>query len=179
MSVAARLASTANSASCLEKSAWLEFFWIVENNPSLFLVAVIVKLLLAVAETILAAIFYLFAQFAVFELIIGRRGAIESYLRSFRMVRRNLLETFIFSVLLWIVESVVSIVCQTILLVLIVITVILGILMVMTAPILFGVLVAIGVVIFIIWRILFGSSLVTAMLPAQYAFWNRIKGSAN
>lgn len=69
----------------------------------------VAEFLFRVMMSAVSAVISLFVQFAIFELLISRNGAIGSFGRSFRLVRRNFWETVVFSIILWAVESAIAI----------------------------------------------------------------------
>ncbi len=69
----------------------------------------VAEVLFRIMISAVSAVISLFVQFAVFELLLSRAGAVGSFGRSFRLVRRNFWETVVFSIILWAVESAIAI----------------------------------------------------------------------
>jgi hypothetical protein len=69
----------------------------------------LIQFMLRIGLAAVSAAVWFFIQFAIFELLLGRAGLAGGFGRSLRIVRGNLLETAAFSIVLWAVESAISI----------------------------------------------------------------------
>ncbi len=67
------------------------------------------EILFRVGLTAVSAVVSLFIQFTIFELLVSRKGLLESFGRSLRIARTKPLETIAFSVIIWALESVIAI----------------------------------------------------------------------
>ena len=67
------------------------------------------EFLIRIGLSAVSAIISLFVQFAIFEILISKAGVLEGFARSIRIVRKNLLETIVFSIIVWGVESAIAI----------------------------------------------------------------------
>lgn len=125
---------------------------------------------LAVALVVIAPIYFIlafFLQFAVLEIVLNRRGVIDSLKQSYALVRKNLLVTFGFDVVFVLVIFAIAAAFR-------VISSILGFfaaLSIIFFPLLILLILAMVVLILI-------QSVVTSLItiPAQYYFWKSIGG---
>ncbi len=147
------------------------------------LVGSLMEILFRIVISIISAIIYLFVQFAIMEAVISRSGTLDSYRKSYRMARKNLLPTIIMSFVLWVVESVINLAFIIVLIVLVLSGVIVGmsglvaalespesVIASLALPV-----ILILILVFVILMILVDAAVRTIMLPAQYFFWKKIK----
>ena len=73
------------------------------------LVYTLAELLFRIFLGIALAIVDLFLQFAIFEIVLSRSGVLQGFGKSFGLVRKNLVETVLFSFILWVIEAAVSV----------------------------------------------------------------------
>ncbi len=77
----------------------------ISTNPaSSSLLFTFLDLFIRLFWTIISALLYLFTQFAIYEVLLTRRGVIDSFVRGYKLVRKNLPECIIFSLVMWAVE---------------------------------------------------------------------------
>ncbi|MFH1784947.1 MAG: hypothetical protein ABH842_00815 [Candidatus Micrarchaeota archaeon] len=152
------------------------------GSPMLILAGSLIELVLRVIISIVAAILHLFIQFAIFEVIIARKGIVESFKRSIDIVKNNLLETFLFSLLLW---AIISAVMMILLLVLVGIGIVIGLVLfglgMIGASALSGVMyliIPVGLVILAIVFLVLIIAIATLQnlieITAQYNYWKLI-----
>ncbi|MFN7991339.1 MAG: hypothetical protein U0R44_04240 [Candidatus Micrarchaeia archaeon] len=132
-----------------------------------------VQLIFRLVITIVGAIYGLFAQFAIFEVLLSRRGVIDGFRQSLGIVRKNFYETVIFSVILWAVESAIAI-PVIVLLVLLVFGGLLGGVALGSSSFLLWI--AIGITALVLIVILSAVNLVVG-ITTKYRFWMRVKKS--
>lgn len=124
---------------------------------------------------IIGAVLHLFLQFAIFEILIGKNSVITSFKKSYDIVRRNLVETFIFSLLMWGISTAIKIPLIIIAVIVGVIFVIIGVLL---ASVLNGIILAVAISILVIVGLVFLIAMTavidTVMIPCQYKYWKRI-----
>ncbi len=138
------------------------------------MVNVVSRLYQLVVGTILAFIL----QFAMFELIITRMGVVNSIKKSYATVKKTLIPTIVFNILTWVVELIVSIAVIFAFIIAAVILVVLG------AGIYFAlgssatvlwILIALGILVFIILAIAVAAVELTATLPMRYFYWKKVR----
>ncbi len=129
---------------------------------------VILEFLIRIGLTAVSAVITLFIQFAIFELLISRSGVLESFSRSLRIVRRNMLETIAFSIILWAVESAIAVPFSIIALVLVVIAIFGGI----SAGL---AVVAISALLLVVLLCLMGALTNSVSITAKYKYWMRAR----
>lgn len=135
------------------------------------LAEIIFRLVIAVV----AAVVYLFTQFAIFELLIGKRGIIESFGNSFSIVKKNPIETIVFSFVLWTVETAVQVpfiivgVGGAVLLLFV-----MGFIGTIS-PIMMIPLVLIALIAILILYLLYVTVTTALVFSAQYIYWNKIR----
>lgn len=157
------------------------------NTPAAVLVAQLVEIVFRIIISIVGAALYLFLQFAIFELLISKRGVIESFRKSIDIVRKRPLETLIFSFGLWMIESLLAIPFLIVLLILVIIFAIIGViggvfgylatamsgglggLLILLVVILFG------AIIFGALFLIFGAIKSAVNISTRYVFWNKLK----
>lgn len=122
---------------------------------------------------LVAAVIDLFFQFAIFDIIIAKNKTIGSFKQSFRIVRKNLFETILFSIVLWLIETAVWAPFSIILLILIFFGVAALIPGLLLGPLGMIILIPVVLIIFAL-AFVFNSLAKTAVIPAQYLYWKRI-----
>jgi hypothetical protein len=151
-------------------------------NPVAAIFTGLLGFVVRIIAAIVGAILALFIQFAIFEVLIAKNDVIESFKRSFNLVKNNFLETFLFSLLLWIVVAIISVVT-----------------IIFTLVIALGLALAMGIVLgsslgtssIIMWAgiaiaVLIGISIFLALsvlqnlieIPAQYNYWKELTKSS-
>jgi hypothetical protein len=147
------------------------------------LVGSLMEILVRILISIISAIVYLFAQFAILETVLSKSGAIDSYRKSYRMARKNLLETIAMSFLLWVVESAINLAFILAIVMVVLVGVIIGIgglslglespeaaIASLALP-----AILIIIVVFAMLMLVVDAAVRTILLPAQYFFWKKIK----
>lgn len=147
------------------------------------LVGGLMEILVRILVSIISAILYLFLQFAIMETMISRSGTVDSFRKSYKMARKNLVATILMSFVLWVVESAINLAFILVMVLLLLVGVIVGVSglaaaiespeAVIASLALPVILVAIFV--FMIIMILVDAAVRTILLPAQYFFWKKIK----
>lgn len=126
---------------------------------------------------IIGAVLHLFLQFAIFEILIGKNSVITSFKKSYDIVRRNLVETFIFSLLMWGISTAIKIPLIIITVIIVVVLVIIGVLL---AGVLKGamlvVAISILVIVGLVLLIAMTAVIDTVVIPCQYKYWKRVRG---
>ncbi len=69
----------------------------------------IAEFLIRIGLTAVSAVVSFLIQFTIFELLVSRKGLLESFGLSLRIVRRRPLETIAYSIIVWALESVIAI----------------------------------------------------------------------
>lgn len=146
------------------------------DNPKLDSDGESVRLILEFAMVVLSAILHLFTQFAIFEIIVTKNGAISGFKRSFNLVKNNFLETILFSFLVWLVNTIIM-----------VLAVIIGIVIFMIAIMLVGfwqgtflteqiamILAAVLIFILVVVGLVWSTILKMIEIPAQYNYWKLV-----
>lgn len=117
-------------------------------------------------------------QFALFELIVTRKGVIESLKKSYSIVKNTFLPTVVFDIAAWAVEMIVSLVMVIAILV---IGVILGLIVFamvtsagMSEAVIFP-LIAVVILVLVILAILTSAAQLTATLPMKYFYWKKVR----
>lgn len=139
------------------------------------IISTLLELLFRGAVAVISAILHLFLQFTIFEVVIGKNGVINSFKKSYEMVRKNLIETFVFSLLVWGIGTVIK-------LPLIIIAIVIGIIFVIIGALLASVLQGIALALVISILVIVGLVLIvaitaavdTVVIPCQYQYWKRI-----
>jgi hypothetical protein len=135
----------------------------------------VVELFIRIVSTIVGGILYLFTQFVLFELLIARKGIIDSFRGSFGIMMRKPLETIVFSFALWAAETAVGLPFIIALIALVFVGVMFGFstaalgALAMLPLIIIGILIA--AVIFIVMIVI----QTAVLLSAQYVYWNKVK----
>ena len=149
--------------------------YVVIPPPINVLIGMLSQMFSRIIISVVGAIVYLFLQFAIFELIVGRRGAVDSIKKSIKMVKKRPLETIIFSFALWAVNVAISIPLFVILMFLFLIGVAVAIGVLAMDASLLWLLIALAIVPLILIMFVFSVIMTSVMYSAQYTFWNRIK----
>lgn len=141
------------------------------------LAANIAEILFRMAEGLVGSAVYLFVQFAIFELIISGKGVLDSYGRSFGMVRRNFWETAAFSFALWLVEIMVSVPFVLIMvgIVFLAIFAATGLLAGAALPLAAAAL-AVMALAFVVVLIAYSALNNMVLMSVQYCYWKKIRG---
>ncbi len=84
-------------------------FMLVASSGAGGLQTAVAEFLIRIGLTAVSAVVSFVIQFTIFELVVARKGILESFGRSLRIVRRYPLESVAFSVVIWAVESVIAI----------------------------------------------------------------------
>ncbi|VVC03852.1 Uncharacterised protein [Candidatus Bilamarchaeum dharawalense] len=148
----------------------------------MYMAGTLIGLVLRGIITIIASILGLFIQFAIFEVIVARKGVIESFKRSFDLVKANLLETVLFSFVLSLISSVIIfVVLVIVVIVAIIMAVVFGLGAAMLSASLgaaYGVLVLIVLAIAGVIALMILAALTALQdiieIPAQYSYWKQI-----
>lgn len=139
------------------------------------IVSTLLELVFRVVVAVIGAILHLFLQFTIFEVVIGKNGVIDSFKKSYGMVKKNLVETFIFSLLMWGISTAIKIPLIIIAVILGVVFVIIGVLL---ASVLKGIALALGIGILVIVGLILivaiTAAVSTVIIPCQYKYWKRI-----
>jgi hypothetical protein len=148
------------------------------GGPMGGIIVVLIRILFEIMISVIAAIVYLFTQFAIFELLIGRNGAIESYKKGFHIVKKKFLETVVFSFALWAVEIAISI---PLILMVICLLALLGAgailamwLLALEMTVVWAAA-AVAVFVLVILAFIFTAIKTAIMYSAQYVYWNKIR----
>ena len=149
--------------------------YVGESSTAGILLVELIEILLRILSSIIQAVLYLFLQFTVFELLIARKGAIESFKQSFGIVKENFIETIVFSFVLWGIGTVIGIPFIIVGVVLVFGGLLLG---AGGGGLLMLPLIFMGVLIFIVLLLIYSTITVAVVLSAQYVYWNKIKRAA-
>lgn len=134
------------------------------------------ELILRVVLAVLGAILYLFLQFAIFELLIGRRGVVESFRESIGIMRGYPLETMIFSFALWAVITGISIPFMIVFLLLFVLAAGAGIgISSIAGALAFWPLLIVGGLFFLGLLLVFSVITNAVLYAAQYVYWKQVR----
>ncbi|MFH1520963.1 MAG: hypothetical protein ABID61_04925 [Candidatus Micrarchaeota archaeon] len=150
--------------------------YVVSMGASTDILARLVELLFRIVMTIVSAIISFFLQFAIFEIIIGKNGTIESIKRSYQIVRNNFIETFIFSLLLGAITSAVGIALMIIIVIIIGILFVIGFLLsTVLSGIALALVVSILVIIGLVIIVAVSAVSYTISIPCRYQYWKGIR----
>lgn len=147
------------------------------------LVGSLMEILVRMLVSIISAVLYLFLQFAIMETVISRSGAVDSFRKSYKMARKNMVATILMSFLLWVVESAISLAFIVLIAMIVLVALIVGVsglAAAMESPeaviasLALPVIVAV-ILLFAVLMILVDAAVRTILLPAQYFFWKKIK----
>lgn len=125
---------------------------------------------------LIGAVLYLFFQFAIFELLIGKKGAIDSFKGSFGIMSSYPLETFVFSFGLWAVLTGISIPFAIIFILLFIFAAGAGIGMSSIGGVLaFWPLLIVGGLFFLALLLIFSVIMNVVLYAAQYIYWSKVR----
>jgi hypothetical protein len=124
--------------------------------------------------TIIGSIIYLFTQFAIFELLLGKRGILDSFRHSYGIMIRFPLETIIFTFALWAAQLAAGLPFGLAIMGLVLFG-FTGGLLAAYIPWLIIPIIVVGVLLLV--ALIIASTVVQAslLLSAQYVYWNKVK----
>ncbi|HSB46721.1 MAG TPA: hypothetical protein VLD37_01820 [Candidatus Bilamarchaeum sp.] len=141
-------------------------------SDSAYFLSILLNLVFRIAIWVAAAAIALFTQFAVFELLISGNGVLDSFGKSYSIVRRNFYETFIFSFILAILGGLIT----TPFILLLVIIVIVGLFAGIALSGAAGVaVIALTLIICFAIMVAMQAALETVTIPTQYKYWSRAR----
>lgn len=143
--------------------------------PVNVLAGTLMQIIMRIVLSLVAAVAYLFLQFAIFELILSRRGAIESYKKSFNMVKKRPLETIVFTFALWAVDFAISLILLAVLAGLFGLGLLVAMGIIVLDSQLIWIVIALGIVPLLAIMFVYGVIQSAVLYSAQYVYWNKAK----
>ncbi|MBI2080003.1 hypothetical protein HYT84_04505 [Candidatus Micrarchaeota archaeon] len=149
------------------------------NGSSLYSKTSLLSTLTQVFFNMVILVISFFLQFAIFELLILRKGVFESVKKSLSLVKNNFLESLVFAIIEGVISMIISIPLILIMLVLVFGGVIAGIALLAATPVLLIPLIVIGSIILLILVLLFTALEQAIIIPMHYIFWRKLIGQVN